>query len=315
MPEHPNAVILRQALEAFNRGDIQQFADIVADDVEWHQIGEPALVHGKQALADSMPGEGTGRLGDHRRRARRGRRTMSTRSPWSTRPVAAAARRSSTEPPRSCTSVTARSSSAGRSPTTPTRSRSSSRSRPAADQATPEADHLGCLLLALELERPALEARVEAGSGGGIRGDQDLAGSGRGGQPGGDVDGIADGGQLHVAPSPTAPNQAMPVWTPAPMGTHGPFGSAWPVARGARGPPRRRVGVPLAGEQREEHRHQLVADELVDRAVVVEHDARRGGVEAIQHARGSPRTTCPRPAMVEPRMSAKSIVTSISAPP
>lgn len=58
MQEHPNAAILRQALEAFNRGEIQQFADIVADDVEWHQIGDPALVHGKQALAASMPGEG-----------------------------------------------------------------------------------------------------------------------------------------------------------------------------------------------------------------------------------------------------------------
>ncbi len=58
MPEHPNAVILRQALEAFNRGEIQQFADIVADDVVWHQIGEPEVVHGKQALAASMPGEG-----------------------------------------------------------------------------------------------------------------------------------------------------------------------------------------------------------------------------------------------------------------
>lgn len=58
MPEHANAVILRQALEAFNRGDIQQFADLVADDVEWHQIGEPEVLHGKAALAASMPGEG-----------------------------------------------------------------------------------------------------------------------------------------------------------------------------------------------------------------------------------------------------------------
>ena len=58
MPEHPNAVLLRQALEAFNRGDIQQFADLVADDVEWHQIGEPEVLHGKAALAASMPGEG-----------------------------------------------------------------------------------------------------------------------------------------------------------------------------------------------------------------------------------------------------------------
>ncbi len=58
MPEHPNAVLLRQALEAFNRGYIQQFADLVADDVEWHQIGEPEVLHGKAALAASMPGEG-----------------------------------------------------------------------------------------------------------------------------------------------------------------------------------------------------------------------------------------------------------------
>ena len=42
-------------------------------------------------------------------------------------------------------------------------------------------------------------------------------------------------------------------------------------------------GMPLAGEQREERRHQLVADELVDRTVVIEDDARCGGVEPIQH--------------------------------
>jgi ketosteroid isomerase-like protein len=58
MQEHPNAAILRRALEAFNRGDIQEFADLVADDVEWHQIGEPEVLHGKAALAASMPGEG-----------------------------------------------------------------------------------------------------------------------------------------------------------------------------------------------------------------------------------------------------------------
>ena len=58
MQEHPNAAILRAALDAFNRGEIQQFADIVADDVVWHQIGEPEVVHGKQARAASMPGEG-----------------------------------------------------------------------------------------------------------------------------------------------------------------------------------------------------------------------------------------------------------------
>jgi uncharacterized protein len=58
MQEHPNAAMVRQALDAFNRGEMQEFADMVADDVEWHQIGEPSLIHGKQALAESMPGEG-----------------------------------------------------------------------------------------------------------------------------------------------------------------------------------------------------------------------------------------------------------------
>lgn len=58
MQEHPNAAMVRRALDAFNRGEIQEFADVVADDVEWHQIGEPSLIHGKQALAESMPGEG-----------------------------------------------------------------------------------------------------------------------------------------------------------------------------------------------------------------------------------------------------------------
>jgi ketosteroid isomerase-like protein len=58
MQEHPNAAMVRRALESFNRGDIQEFADMVADDVVWHQIGDPEVIHGKQALTASMPGEG-----------------------------------------------------------------------------------------------------------------------------------------------------------------------------------------------------------------------------------------------------------------
>ena len=53
--EHPNATLLRQGLEAFNRGEIEAFADLIADDVVWHQIGADTL-HGKQAMAESMPG-------------------------------------------------------------------------------------------------------------------------------------------------------------------------------------------------------------------------------------------------------------------
>jgi uncharacterized protein len=53
--EHPNATLVRRGLEAFNRGEIQAFADLVADDVVWHQIGADTI-RGKQAMAESMPG-------------------------------------------------------------------------------------------------------------------------------------------------------------------------------------------------------------------------------------------------------------------
>lgn len=59
MQEHPNAAMFREGLEAFNRGDMEKFADLVADDVTWHQIGDPDPIHGKQAMATSMPGAGT----------------------------------------------------------------------------------------------------------------------------------------------------------------------------------------------------------------------------------------------------------------
>jgi uncharacterized protein len=53
--EHPNAILIRRGLEAFNRGDIEAFADLVADDVVWHQIGAETI-HGKRAMAEQMPG-------------------------------------------------------------------------------------------------------------------------------------------------------------------------------------------------------------------------------------------------------------------
>jgi ketosteroid isomerase-like protein len=55
--EHPNATRAREALEAFNRGEVEAFADYVADDVVWHQIGAETL-HGKKAMAEQMPGAG-----------------------------------------------------------------------------------------------------------------------------------------------------------------------------------------------------------------------------------------------------------------
>jgi uncharacterized protein len=53
--DHPNAALVRRAIEAFNTGDIQAYADMIADDVVWHQIGAETM-RGKQAMAESMPG-------------------------------------------------------------------------------------------------------------------------------------------------------------------------------------------------------------------------------------------------------------------
>jgi uncharacterized protein (TIGR02246 family) len=51
--EHPNAQLVRQGMDAFNRGDVEAFAALIADDVVWHQIGAPTL-EGKQALYEAM---------------------------------------------------------------------------------------------------------------------------------------------------------------------------------------------------------------------------------------------------------------------
>ena len=53
--EHPNATRFREAMQRFDSGDIQGFAEFLADDVVWHQIGADTL-RGKEAMAQSMPG-------------------------------------------------------------------------------------------------------------------------------------------------------------------------------------------------------------------------------------------------------------------
>ena len=61
MDEHPNAAILRRALEALDSGDMQAGMDLLADDVEWHEIGRAEPMRGKQALAERyMTAEGPG---------------------------------------------------------------------------------------------------------------------------------------------------------------------------------------------------------------------------------------------------------------
>ena len=58
MSEHPNATLARALLGAFNTGDMQAMADGLADDVVWHEIGNPQPVRGKAALAARFGGGG-----------------------------------------------------------------------------------------------------------------------------------------------------------------------------------------------------------------------------------------------------------------
>ena len=56
MPDHPNAIAARQAIDAMERGDMQAMADYVADDVVWHVIGSTEPIRGKAALQAAMTG-------------------------------------------------------------------------------------------------------------------------------------------------------------------------------------------------------------------------------------------------------------------
>lgn len=56
MAEHPNATIIRSMLDAMNEGRGEAAAAAIADDVVWHEIGNPEPVRGKAALAERMTG-------------------------------------------------------------------------------------------------------------------------------------------------------------------------------------------------------------------------------------------------------------------
>jgi ketosteroid isomerase-like protein len=51
MADHPNAALVRKVLDAMNSGDQAAMADMIADDIEWHEIGRADAIHGKEALA------------------------------------------------------------------------------------------------------------------------------------------------------------------------------------------------------------------------------------------------------------------------
>jgi len=55
MGDHPNTAMFRQAMEAFNSGDVAGFTSALADDVVWHQIGGTTL-NGRDAVTESFAG-------------------------------------------------------------------------------------------------------------------------------------------------------------------------------------------------------------------------------------------------------------------
>jgi ketosteroid isomerase-like protein len=50
-PEHPSATLIRQAVDALNRGDVSSTFAAFADDIEWHEIGRAEAIRGREALA------------------------------------------------------------------------------------------------------------------------------------------------------------------------------------------------------------------------------------------------------------------------
>jgi ketosteroid isomerase-like protein len=56
MADHPNAALLRGAHEAWGAGNMQAMADVLDENVVWHEIGNPEPVRGRAALAARMSG-------------------------------------------------------------------------------------------------------------------------------------------------------------------------------------------------------------------------------------------------------------------
>ncbi len=68
MSAHKNATVVRELSNAFERGDMERFDALIADDVVWHEIGRSEPQRGKAQL-QAMSSAGadvqiTGRLHD-----------------------------------------------------------------------------------------------------------------------------------------------------------------------------------------------------------------------------------------------------------
>jgi len=50
MQEHPNATLVRKAIEGMSTGDFSGQLELLAHDVVWHEIGSDEPVRGKEAL-------------------------------------------------------------------------------------------------------------------------------------------------------------------------------------------------------------------------------------------------------------------------
>lgn len=54
MSDHPNAARYRQVSAALSAGDVGGFADVIADDIVWWEIGSSESVRGKDAVIEQM---------------------------------------------------------------------------------------------------------------------------------------------------------------------------------------------------------------------------------------------------------------------
>ena len=58
MSEHPNVTLVRRMFDALAANDMEAMSTSLADDVVWHEIGNPEPVRGKAALAARFGGAG-----------------------------------------------------------------------------------------------------------------------------------------------------------------------------------------------------------------------------------------------------------------
>ena len=57
MSDHPNAARVREtSIAAEQSGDMMAFADLLSDDIVWHEIGRDEPIRGKQALMERFQG-------------------------------------------------------------------------------------------------------------------------------------------------------------------------------------------------------------------------------------------------------------------